>query len=131
MELTKTLRQTVVVTIIIFIPMLAAVVINFARPVAAGLLLGTLVSLVNSITGAKRVQRLPGMNPYQGIAYIRRGFSARFALIAAVLFLASKLPQISFLSVAAGLFIVQGIAGLIVLRDCLKHQFNFLEKGVK
>jgi len=80
-----------------------------AKPMAKGLVLGTLFSILNFIMMATLLPMRLDKGRRQTFLVGLGGIGFRYVLLAVPLLISAKLDTINFYSTAAGLFMVQGV----------------------
>ncbi|MGL5694250.1 MAG: ATP synthase subunit I [Peptostreptococcaceae bacterium] len=68
-----------------------------------GLVLGTLVALMNFVLLAKAIEKSIDMSPNEAKLYASSRYSVRMMIIAVVLFVAAKSPKLNLIGVFLGL----------------------------
>lgn len=98
------LKRTLKITGIIGF-MLAAALIVEPSPFRRGLVVGTVVSIINSYLIYNRMKHIAEMSFNKAVAFMRAGFVMRLLLIMAVLYLTIQTAALDIYGVAFGVFI--------------------------
>ncbi len=104
------LSRTVKVVRLILGLMALGLIYDYRSPLIWGVMLGTGVSLINSIMLGNRMKKMVELPIFQAIFFMRQGYAIRLIFILFALYMGLKLPQFDLYAVAAGLFVAQAVS---------------------
>lgn len=121
-QLGRTVRLTIAVISLAFLGLL----FNFHDPVLRGFFIGALVSLQNSISLNRRLQKVTAAKESRkAISLMRRGFYTRLAIIMLTLWLCTKVPNVSQTAAAIGIIYAPVASAGNFLVSAIKESASF------
>lgn len=99
-----------------------------ATPFILGLILGSAISVLTFMLLANTIVKASFMTPGSAQLYMGANYFVRYAIIAIVLFISTKMPYLNVFATAIGVLQVKGILYVIQLSDKSKQKRNLKRK---
>lgn len=99
-----------------------------ATPFILGLILGSAISVLTFMLLANTIVKASFMTPGRAQLYMGANYFVRYAIIAIVLFISTKMPYLNVFATAIGVLLVKGILYVIQLSDKSKQKQNLKRK---
>lgn len=99
-----------------------------ATPFILGLILGSAISVLTFMLLANTIVKASFMTPGRAQLYMGANYFVRYAIIAIVLFISTKMPYLNVFATAIGVLLVKGILYVIQLSDKSKQKRNLKRK---
>lgn len=99
-----------------------------AVPFILGLILGSAISVLMFMQLANTIVKATFMPASKAQIYVGSQYAIRYAIIAIVLFISTKMPYLNVFATAMGIMTVKGILYVLQLSDKKKTKQNFKRK---
>lgn len=99
-----------------------------AIPFVLGLILGSAISVLMFMQLANTVVKATFMPPSKAQIYVGSQYAIRYAIIAIVLLISTKMPYLNVFATAMGIFAVKGILYVLQLSDKKNTKQNLKRK---
>ncbi len=99
-----------------------------AVPFVLGLILGSAISVLMFMQLANTVVKATFMPPSKAQIYVGSQYAIRYAIIAIVLLISTKMPYLNVFATAMGIFAVKGILYVLQLSDKKNTKQNLKRK---
>lgn len=99
-----------------------------ATPFVLGLILGSATSVLMFMQLANTIVKASFMDPSKAQIYVGSQYAIRYAIIAIVLFISTKMPYLNVFATAMGVLTVKGILYAFQLGDKKKSKQNLKRK---
>lgn len=99
-----------------------------AIPFVLGLILGSAISVLMFMQLANTIVKATFMPPSKAQVYVGAQYAIRYAIIAIVLLISTKMPYLNVFATAMGIITVKGILYVLQLNDKKKGKQNLKRK---